>query len=310
MRHKLKNYFLRNFGFSNSEIRGIYVLIPFMAISFITPSVFHKYVSSDNEDLSPKEQELLEQWIVDSKLKLRIDDDNKRKGSSRVLTEHFDPNAISVSQWLEKGFSESVAKRIRKYLNKGGRFNKKEDLLKMYGIDKRLAKAYFDYMYIAPLPKIATTGRETVKPTRPSSDFESKKPFVKLDLNHMDTTDLKKIRGIGSYYSTKLIDYRGKLGGFIHVDQLLEIYGVDTIVQNLIVKNTTLTPKVPEQININNADFDELIKHPYLDYKATIAILKYKKQHGPYENVEGLKKILILKDSVYLKVKPYLKVID
>jgi len=313
MRERLKDFILQNFRFSNSEIRGVYVLVPFIVIAFTTPSLLQEYLYSRQHDDSQFEEELLACWVLDSESKLSVKsiDQNTKKP---LVTQVFDPNTIDIDQWIDKGFTEQVSTRIRKYLDKGGRFHTHEDVLKVYGINGQLAKAYFDYMDIKPLPKKTVSLEPSVpvslKSVKPKKTKEIKKTFVKFDLNLADTVALKRIRGIGSYYATRLVSYREELGGFIDKDQLLEIYGVDTTIQNLILKHTMFEPVTPEQLNINKAGFDELFKHPYLDYKTVVSILKYRKQHGLYAEVEELKKILTFRDSVYQKVNPYLKVSD
>ena len=46
-------------------------------------------------------------------------------------------------------------------------------------------------------------------------------------LNASDTAEWKKIPGIGSVYASRIVQYRNLLGGFSHVEQLLEVYGID-----------------------------------------------------------------------------------
>ena len=43
-----------------------------------------------------------------------------------------------------------------------------------------------------------------------------------VSLNTADTTALKRIPGIGSYYASRIADYRKKLGGFASAEQILE----------------------------------------------------------------------------------------
>jgi len=62
------------------------------------------------------------------------------------------------------------------------------------------------------------------------------------------------------------------------------------------------------RINVNSADFKELLKHPYIDYNLAKAIVNYREQHGKYKRLEDLKKIQILNEQVYFKLSAYLKV--
>ena len=48
-----------------------------------------------------------------------------------------------------------------------------------------------------------------------------------VELNGADTTTLKKIPGIGSSFARRITKYRELLGGFHHIEQLAEVYGID-----------------------------------------------------------------------------------
>lgn len=47
-----------------------------------------------------------------------------------------------------------------------------------------------------------------------------------IELNSADTTTLKKLRGIGSKLSQRIVKYRDKIGGFSNKEDLRKIYGL------------------------------------------------------------------------------------
>jgi len=49
-----------------------------------------------------------------------------------------------------------------------------------------------------------------------------------VSLNEADTSQLKRVPGIGSGLAKMIVAYRDKLGGFTHLEQLQEIPHVDT----------------------------------------------------------------------------------
>jgi DNA uptake protein ComE-like DNA-binding protein len=63
-----------------------------------------------------------------------------------------------------------------------------------------------------------------------------------------------------------------------------------------------------KQININIASIDEMKTHPYLRYNLASAIFQYKQQHGNFNSVEEIKKIMLVTDDIFIKVAPYLTV--
>lgn len=60
-------------------------------------------------------------------------------------------------------------------------------------------------------------------------------------LNTADTTALKTVPGIGSYYARKIIAYGQRLGGYVSVDQLDEIEGFRSM-PRIISPSKTLRP--------------------------------------------------------------------
>ncbi len=49
---------------------------------------------------------------------------------------------------------------------------------------------------------------------------------VRVYVNSADTTELKRLRGIGSVLSARIVKYRDKIGGFKSLEQIQKIYGL------------------------------------------------------------------------------------
>ena len=49
---------------------------------------------------------------------------------------------------------------------------------------------------------------------------------VRVEINSADTTELKRLRGIGSKLSARIVKYRSKIGKFETVNDLKKIYGL------------------------------------------------------------------------------------
>ena len=127
-----------------------------------------------------------------------------------------------------------------------------------------------------------------------------------FDINTADTTELKKIRGIGTKLSARIVKFRDKLGGFTHAAQLSEVYGLSPEVLDSLQKYTFIQPSFnPKQINLNTATFEELRQHPYLNYNLARIIIAYRTQHGPYQSVDDLRNIKQINEQQLQKLKPY-----
>jgi hypothetical protein len=99
--------------------------------------------------------------------------------------------------------------------------------------------------------------------------------------------------------------YRAKLGGFYQVEQLKEVYGLDS----LWVKENKALLKVGGGVYrflaINQVEWKDF-KHPYLPYGQSKVVLAYRKQHGVLKDFEALGKIQLLDLVAWKRLKPYL----
>ena len=138
------------------------------------------------------------------------------------------------------------------------------------------------------------------------------KPYPKdvfiIELNAADTFSLQRLRGIGPAFARKIVSYRERLGGYIDRSQLLEIWGMDTSRYNSIKEHLTVNPDSVHPVNLNTVTFKKLLAHPYFPFEITKAIMIYRKDHKKFENIEELRNISIISDSVYRKIRAYVKV--
>lgn len=254
---------------------------------------------------------MLQTWYSQSKSKLNSENQDD---ISIPNARYFNPNRLSSAEWESLGFKNYISKQIIRYRLAGGEFRKKEDVLKITGINKRLVKAYYEYMIIPKKEKKQYKHfyKSYKKATPTDTSVSTKKimlPIVKKNINLATATELQKVNGIGTFISGQLIKQRDKLGGFIYEEQLHTIYGIMDEGRLTAILNHFFVPSVPlSKISINADSFKVLARHPYISYKVSRAILKYRSQHGDYQSIEELKKIYFINDSLYATISPYLKV--
>ncbi len=125
-------------------------------------------------------------------------------------------------------------------------------------------------------------------------------------LNKSDTTDWKKIPGIGSTYASRIVKYRDLLGGFVSVDQLREVYGID---DKLFVKIYPYVEVDGEytKIAVNKLEFKELLRHPYLNYKQVKAIFDLRRRKGNISSINELALLNEFASEDIERLAPYLE---
>ncbi len=293
---RIRSWVRAFFGFSRNETNAFLLLLPLMfLIVFIVPAykVFFTKQEKDFTDERRKLDSLVANWR-------ELDRKDSVPDLPRKLFA-FDPNTASKEKLIDLGFAPILANRVENYRGKGGKFSVKSDLMKLYGMDAALYTQLYSWIAL-PIEK-------------PSIKRENKNEFVpsrklateKFDLNQADSSQLISVYGIGSKLSTRILKYREKLGGFISIDQLAEVYGLDTTAANELKRKAYIQESFqPKAFDLNTAAEKELAAHPYIKYTLAKAITSYRFQHGSFKSIDELKQIAILDEPSFKKIKPYL----
>jgi Helix-hairpin-helix motif len=126
-----------------------------------------------------------------------------------------------------------------------------------------------------------------------------------VDLNRSDSAGLLPLPGIGPVFAGRIIKYRNLLGGYVWVEQLLEVYGMTDQSLEMIKDKIEIDSSVVRRICLDSASFKELLRHPYLEYKDVKALADYRDFSGSIQSEKELVENYILTDSVLKKVLPY-----
>ncbi|MDR0825044.1 MAG: helix-hairpin-helix domain-containing protein [Prevotella sp.] len=126
-----------------------------------------------------------------------------------------------------------------------------------------------------------------------------------VELNSSDTTALKMIPGIGIGYANRIVKYRNLLGGYAHITQLKEVWGMDDDLYSKVIPYLTITPKV-RKVKINSLTLEELNKHPYISYKQAKVIVDIRERKGNIESLNRLSLLDEFTDNDIKRLMPYL----
>lgn len=179
----------------------------------------------------------------------------------------FDPNKVSVAEMKRLGLSNNVIRNLYRYRLKGGIFRKKEDLLRIYGMDQ------IRFMQLSPYIIIAAEERKAEIPESSSTVYPRK-----FGINMADSAAFESLPGIGPVFAKRIVRYRSLLGGYCALSQLSEVYGIPDSTLHEIRDYLYIDTLNIRKININEATEAELSRHPYIGRHTAKGIVNYRKQ--------------------------------
>jgi competence protein ComEA len=299
--HALRKWIRFIFGFSRTETNGFLLLLPIIVLILLSQTLYSRWRSHD-PILPDARQHTLDSLVAEWEC-ARVEAQLARADStSRAvwpLAFKFDPNTATIADLKALGFSQKVAGHVLAYRNKGGKFRVKHDLSKIYGLEPGL------YNHLRAYIQLPDSIQRPVVKAFPST-IATRLPAT-FDINAADTTQLIAIYGIGSRLSRRIIAYREKLGGFVDLAQLKEVYGLDTATVRRLTQKTYVNPGyTPRKLNINLATDRELSTHPYISIGIAKAIVAYRFQHGNFAAVGDICGLQIVKREDADKILPYL----
>lgn len=207
--------------------------------------------------------------------------------------EKFDPNTVSQDKLVAMGLRNWQARNLISYREKYKPFKTKTQLGEVYGLDSALANKLKNYAKIDS----ATFGRKA-KP---------EKKMVPIALNQADSLQLLQVSGIGPYTAGKILKMRAALGGFHSHEQLLDIYPIDTVRLEKLRPQLLCKGEV-KRIDLNQASYEELMAHPYLNYRVVKNIIHFRENIRPFNEVNELRNIELVDAPLFRKIAPYLMV--
>jgi competence protein ComEA len=301
------NDFKRFFHFNHSERRGVFILCVLLFVFVLCAQLDYQDVfgrqpalnqASYNDSLAIallEEKDSVTAESIKSSLSATLSD------KSRAKTLTFNPNTSSEKELLAFGFYPQIAKRIIKYREKGGSFKIPIDLKKVFGVSDKF------YNHIKNQIKIDTFPLSQSIVFKSSDELKSsvyEKEIKLVEINQAGFSTWLKLSQ-DSILAIKILKYRKALGGFVQLEQLKEIEGFsDSLFQNNLAKFNVNADPVFRKLNINLAEASQLKYHPYIGGKLAKLIIAYR-QGRAFTNIEELKKLPIVNEQLFQKLKPY-----
>ena len=149
------------------------------------------------------------------------------------------------------------------------------------------------------------TGKGRIYDSFPRSAHKPQQLIV--EVNIADSVLFELLPGIGEKLASRIVRYRERLGGFVSLDQLKEVYGIhDTLFQQIQEHLVLNMGKGLQKVSINSADYKELRHHPYISHVTAKILLAYRRTHEKIKDAEELFAINGLDKIEMEKLLPYL----
>lgn len=305
---QLRDFFI----FSRKERNGLLVLTVLLVLTLCVDFSLPLFFPGKAYDTSAWKQ-------VAEKFYARPPTGPAKKSFAGVV----DPNSVDQETLSAMGVPDRLAANWVKYLQKGGRFRKKEEVRKLYGMTDDLFGKVEGHL-LEPVPAEATKKRgewQAAERTKnhPAYDRQStdssryirkvrNEPIALLEVNAADSAQLEALPGIGPALASRIIKYRKLLGGYYSVAQLKEVYGM---MPELWVKSSPWlcadSTRI-EKLEINFGSVAELGRHPYIGFRQARKLVKKRDMTGKFLAREELNAFFTA-DSLQ-RLSPYLSLGD
>ena len=275
--------------YTKTERQGIIVLVVLILGVYAAPKLFSFFKHAEDTDC--KENEKFDKEYNDFISVLRETKPHQKSGPSfqsspqrEIKLAIFDPNTADSTTLLSLGLPSRMVKNILHYRNKQGKFRYPEDFRKIYGLTEEQYRTLYPYIQITKDFSSKDTVRLLTAQSVQRDTLMKYLPGTIISLNSADTTELKKIPGIGSSIARMIVNYRERLGGFFQIEQLQEIH----------LKAEKLRPwfsidiQQTRRINVNKAGMERMMHHPYINYYQAKVIIEYRKKKGSLKSLKQL----------------------
>ena len=276
------------FYFSKKERRGIVFLLG-MIVTIIGIWLVSPYlIEESDKDTNQESFEEMERFLAGIKIieqQRNASFKKKEVVKRKVVLAPFEPNLADSIEFLQLGLPSFIAHNIIRYRQAGGKFATAEAFSRIYGITEEQFHTLEPYIYISEsFQKKPDTLRYAKVEKRDTLAFYKYPEGTLVDLNRADTTELKKIPGIGIGIAQAIVAYRNRLGGFYDVAQLQELKWVTSDIQRWFkVENCPI-----HRINANKASLDRLRAHPYINYYQARVIVEFRRKKDKLKSLSQL----------------------
>lgn len=268
-----------HFWFAKNDRNGILVLLSLIFLVQVGYFGYKQYFANTSVvSLFDEETSKMLQEQVDSVVLAKAQ-------KQQYIPKPYNPNFISDYKGYLLGMSVEEIDRLHEFRKKDEYVNSAKDFQKVTQVSDSLLKAMQPYFKFPEW-----TQKESTSSSNSYSKFAKNEEAIEVkDINLATKETLMQIKGIGDAYSDRILKRRAEIEGFLIDEQLYEVWGMDSLVIEKVLKQfRVLNPPEITKQDLNAISLKQLQKNPYVNYYAGVAILKYRSKVGNITTFEEL----------------------
>jgi DNA uptake protein ComE-like DNA-binding protein len=252
----------------------------FLFIVIVMQGIYYFYDFEINETTNNEQST----WLANQS---EIDSLKLSKKNYNPTIYPFNPNFITDFKGYKLGMSVDEIDRLLAFRKQNKFVNSAQEFQMVTKVSDSLLKA------IAPYFKFPEWVNNKVNsPQSFSNKVLPKIEKIKtIDINQATKVDLMKVYGIGDKISDRILEQKQKLGAFVSMEQMNDIWGLSPeVTEKLKVSFEVKSVANAKKININNASVKELAQFSFFKYQLAKDIVIYRTMNGDLK-IEDLSKI-------------------
>ncbi len=279
-----------------------------MIIALLTLRILQSSIQTDSLILSNEQKQEIDSFIQSFEKKTDYSPvEHKSSVGSGVSADNynfkdFDPNRADKEELLKMGLDAFVVNNILAYRKAGGKFEKAQDLSRIYGLEEKVYEQLIPYVNIEKPDSAAT-----LKPCVNKTQDKEKEPIHNIPVNKASFAELMQIQELSPRLAGRIINYRDLLGGYYSLDQMDEVYGMTDSMKIILQDFLVIDQDNILKISLRESDFATMLRHPYLEKLHVKKFFDLKDFYGDSISLKHIRNNRIFPDSILKRIEPYLQ---
>ncbi len=239
-----------------------------------------------------------------AEIKKSIDSINETIENNTPTIFPFNPNFINDYRGYTLGMSPEEIDRLSAYRNEGKWIYSASDFQKVTQVSDSLLATISPYFKFPEwvATRNTTSNNSTKNPKPKEKSYENK-----IDLNTATAEELQEVRGIGKVLSSRIIEYRTRLGGFYDDSQLENVFGLqEDVIQRLLLSFAVKTPIEIKKLNVNEASASDFSTLPGVSFELGKKMWEFRRLRQRIDSITELKKVEGMSEAKFRQIQLYL----